>query len=148
MNKGYFGIGVFHPKTEYNIGTLWRSADIFGASFIFTIGRRYKEQATDTTKAHLNIPLFHYLTFDAFYSNIPHDCRLIGVELDNNSVSISQFQHPNRAIYLLGAEDHGLSETVIKKCHNLVQIPGKSCLNVAVAGSIVLYDRINKLLLI
>lgn len=34
----YFAIGIYHPKTEMNMGTLWRSAYQLGASYIFTIG--------------------------------------------------------------------------------------------------------------
>lgn len=45
MNKHeYFGIGIYHVKNEENIGTLWRSANISGADFIFTIDRRYNGQ--------------------------------------------------------------------------------------------------------
>lgn len=52
MNKrGYFGIGIYNPKTETNMGTLWRSAYNFGADFIFTIGMRYKKMGSDTAKA-------------------------------------------------------------------------------------------------
>lgn len=142
--RGYFGIGIFNPKTEVNIGTLWRSAHILGASFIFTIGRRYKRQPSDTTLASNNIPLFNYENFDAFYKNMPTDCVLVGVELDEKSVPSAEFQHPKRCIYLLGAEDHGLSSEAISSCHQLVQLPGDKCLNVSVAGSLIMYDRIIK----
>ena len=62
--RGYFGIGVYHAKKDVNIGTLWRSAYIFGASFIFTIGRRFPKQASDTVKAFRHIPLFEYQTIE------------------------------------------------------------------------------------
>ena len=142
---GYFGIGIFNPKTETNVGTLWRSAHILGASFIFTIGRRYKRQATDTTFASNNIPLFNYENFEEFYKNMPTDCILVGVELDEKSIASNEFQHPKRCIYLLGAEDHGLSAEAILKCHKLVQLPGDKCLNVSVAGSLIMYDRVIKM---
>lgn len=44
MKKGYYGIGIYETKEETNVGTLWRSAQNFGADFIFTIGARYKTQ--------------------------------------------------------------------------------------------------------
>ena len=44
-------------------------------------------------------------------------------------------------MYLLGAEDHGLSNQAIEKAHFLIQFPSEKSLNVAVAGSIILYDR-------
>jgi tRNA G18 (ribose-2'-O)-methylase SpoU len=145
MNRGYFGIGVEHSKTEVNIGTLYRTALAFEASFIYTIGRRYKKQVSDTVKSYRHMPLYHYQTFDEFYKNIPYGCRLIGVENDSSATSIKHFVHPERAVYLLGAEDHGLTHRAREMCHHLVIIPGNQCLNVSVAGSIMLYDRINKL---
>ena len=38
LQQGYFGIGIQNGKTPENLGVLWRSAQNFGASFIFTIG--------------------------------------------------------------------------------------------------------------
>ena len=144
MEKGYCGIGVLNSKTEVNIGTLWRSAFIMGASFIFTIGKRYKKQASDTPKSWKHIPLYNYDTFDEFYKKMPYNCRLVGVEPDERSIPIKNYTHPERCIYLLGAEDHGLTNEALDKCHELIILPGDICLNVSVAGSIVLYDRITK----
>lgn len=144
MKRGYFGIGIFNGKTIENIGTLWRSANLMGASFIYTIGKRYKKQASDTMATHRHIPLYHYDTFEEFYKSIPYDCRLVGIELDQKSEPIKTFSHFERCIYLLGAEDSGLSNEALSKCHKLIQLPGEHSMNVAVAGSIVMFDRINK----
>lgn len=142
MNKrGYFGIGVFNSKTEQNIGTLWRSATILGADFIFTIGKRYRKQCTDTTKAPRHIPLFHYEDWDDFMKHVPYDCPVVGVEIDDRAVDLKSYQHRERCIYLLGAEDFGIPQTVLNRCVDVVRIPGDICYNVSVAGSIVMYDR-------
>ena len=143
-NRGFFGIGIQHTKTEQNIGTLWRSASIMGASFIFTIGKRYKKQASDTMQSWRHIPLYNYETFEEFYKAMPYDCQLIGVELDDKSEPIETFKHPERCIYLLGAEDNGLTKEAIDKCHKIVQLPGDYCMNVSVAGSIMMYDKLQK----
>ena len=142
--RGYFGIGIFNGKTIQNLGTLWRSADLLGASFIFTIGKRYKKQASDTMLTYRHIPLYTYETFNDFYNSLPYDCQLVGIELDSKSEYVAKFKHPERCIYLLGAEDNGLSAEAINKCHKLIQLPGRYSMNVAVAGSIVMYDRITK----
>lgn len=143
--RGYFGIGIYHPKTVENVGTLWRSAHSMGASFIFTIGRRYRTQASDTTKAWRSIPLFEHETFADFFAHIPKDCLLVGVEqAEGISEDLRLVAHPERAIYLLGAEDHGLPPEVMGKCHRVLEIPSTRCINVGVAGSIVLYDRLIK----
>lgn len=144
FERGYFGIGIYQTKNWLNVGTLWRTAHNLGAAFIFTIGTRYKKQASDTTTAMDSIPLVRYPTLEDFQRCRPIDCRLVGVEQAGGAVSLVTFEHPEKALYLLGAEDTGLPEAVIQKCQSLVQIPSKSCLNVAVAGSIVLYDRVAK----
>jgi len=141
-NRGYFGVGVWHAKNAENIGTLWRSAHNFGAAFIFTVGRRYKQQASDTTKAWRHVPLLHFEDIEALIAGLPFSCRLVGIELDDRAKPLAAYHHPERAVYLLGAEDHGLSEEMRRRCHDLIVIEGaERCLNVAVAGSLVMYQR-------
>jgi tRNA G18 (ribose-2'-O)-methylase SpoU len=67
--------------------------------------------------------------------------------MTQDAINLTEFNHPNRAIYILGAEDSGLPLEVEKACNKIVCIYGERSLNVAVAGSIVLYDRLNKRLL-
>ncbi len=143
--EGFCAIGVFRGKTEHNLGTLWRSAYILGASYIFTVDHRYQKQSSDVLKTWARIPLFHYKTFDELLKNIPYDCRLVGAELDENACMMGEFQHPKRAIYLLGSENDGLPQEIRNQCHFLVRLPGNSSLNVAVSGSIILYDRAVKM---
>jgi tRNA G18 (ribose-2'-O)-methylase SpoU len=143
--KGYYGVGILRGKTVENLDTLWRSADLFHAKFIFTTGKRYKQQASDTYQAFRRIPLYNYATFEDFYRNMPYNCPLAGIEIDKRSESIQTFIHPERCIYLLGSEDNGISKDAMGKCHRLVQLPGRFSLNVAVAGSLVMYDRLIKL---
>ncbi len=138
--KGYYGIGVYHTKTEANIGTLWRSAYIFGASFIFTIGKRYKRQRSDTCKTWNKIPLYHYTDLDDFKKHIPFTAMLIGIETSGEMIT-KRYSHPLCCIYLLGAEDQGLPEKILKECNRIIRLPGKECMNVATAGSIIMYDR-------
>jgi tRNA G18 (ribose-2'-O)-methylase SpoU len=143
--RGYFGIGVWHAKTANNIGTLWRSAHNFGAAFIFTIGKRFPRQASDTTDARRHVPLYEYSDLDDLLAHLPFSCPLVGIEQAPWAKALPEFTHPERACYLLGAEDHGLSPEVMRRCHLIVEVPGAThCLNVATAGSIVLYDRLNK----
>jgi len=142
--RGYFGIGIYHGKTSENIGTLWRSANILGADFIFTIGKRYTKQCTDTMSTPKHIPLFHYSTWTDFMDHIPYDCPVVAIELDKRSVPLETYKHPERCIYLLGAEDSGIPKDVLCRCKDIVQLMGDRCMNVSTAGSIVMYDRLAK----
>lgn len=141
----YFGIGIYQPKTEDNLGTLWRTAHVYGASFIFIIDAKYKKKSDDVLKVWSKIPLFQYENLEAFLATVPYSCKLVGIEMDQTSLPIQSYKHPERAVYLLGAEDNGLPKKLKEKCHDLIVLPGERSLNVAVAGSIVVFDRINKL---
>ena len=91
------------------------------------------------------MPYFHYNTFEDFYEHLPKGAMLVGVELTDDAVDLETFNHPRRCVYLLGAEDHGLSKKAIEKSHHLIKFKSEMSLNVSVAGSIVMYDRgINK----
>jgi len=143
MQRGYFGIGIYHPKTTENVGTLWRSAHNFGADFIFTVGARYHKQPSDTTKAWRHVPLYHYSTMDDLKAHMPHGAELVFVEQSEGAADLSEFRHPEGAVYVLGAEDYGVPEEEMRGFRK-VAIATPMCINVAVAGSIVLYDRKSK----
>jgi len=140
--RGYFFVGVYCPKAEVNVGTLWRSALQLGAMGIFTIGRRYKKQPSDTQNASLHIPLYNYADMDEFKMHRPVGAVLVGIEMGGRS--LSGYVHPQNAIYLLGAEDNGLPKIVADHCNHIVSLDsvGPNSFNVAVAGSIVMYHRV------
>jgi tRNA G18 (ribose-2'-O)-methylase SpoU len=140
--RGYAEIGVYHPKKDVNIGTLWRSAYQLGCCGLFTIGRRYQHQASDTTKAWRHMPLRHFLTLDEWQAALPLGVTVIAIEM--GGTLLHTFKHPERAIYLLGAEDHGLPESVLAQCqeHVAIEAMRTDSYNVAVAGSLVLYHRL------
>ncbi len=142
--RGYFGMGIENTKKGHNIGTLWRSAYAFGASYIFTIGNRYSHQPSDTPCAWRHIPLIQFPDLPTFQKAIPFDCMVIGIEYAKTAVELRRFAHPARAVYLLGAEDWGLSQEAMAICEKIVRIPCDYCLNVATAGSIIMYDRSQK----
>ena len=141
MKRGYYGIGIYYGKNTINVGVLWRTAANFEADFIFTVGKRYQKQISDVTKAWRHIPLYTYEDDEDFLKHIPRDCKLIGIEITDTAVDLKDYKHPERCIYLLGAEDHGISKIILEKCNDIVQIKSTLSMNVAVTGGIVMYDR-------
>jgi rRNA methylases len=139
--RGYFEIGIYRSKTAPNLGTLWRSALQLGAAGIFVIGQRYKLQPSDVFRSWRHIPLRQFDTFEQFLDARPHDCPIVGVEM--GGTTLTEYRHPQRAIYLLGAEDHGLPNRVRDQCQAIVSLEalGPLSYNVAVAGSLVMYHR-------
>lgn len=139
--RGYWGIAVYRPKTTVNVGTLWRTAHILGASFLATIGARYDRQPADTLNSTKHLPLFEYLTFEDFKKGLPRGCTLVAAEMTENAIQLDSFSHPQRVCYLLGAEDDGIPAKIISQCHATIKLRGERSLNLAVAGSIVMYHR-------
>ena len=139
-----FAIGIINTKTPENLGTLWRSAYNFGASMVFTIGKRYKKQCTDTFNTFKQIPLIHYEDYKDFVEHMPYSWEPIVVEIDDSAQSIVEFNHPREAVYILGGEDCGVPREVLQRVKRKIFIPTNRCLNVAVTGSIVMYDRAAK----
>lgn len=157
--KGYFGIGVEGLSKPLNAGNLFRSAQAFGASFLFTVGASYAERAGrggaerppvemsrralrgggDTSDAAGRVPLYAFP--DAGAMVLPRGCALVGVELLDEAVDLPSFRHPPRAAYILGPERDSLSGPVLERCAHVVRIPTAFCVNVAMAGAIVMYDR-------
>ena len=141
---GYFGIGIYQVKNSQNVGMLWRSAYQLGAAFLFTTGTSYKPQSDDVFKSWLRVPLFRYETIEQMIESAAYSCLVVGVEMGGEA--LPDFVHPERAVYLLGAEDGGLPTEIAARCHRLVSIPAVrvASYNVAVAGTLVMYDRMVK----
>lgn len=140
--RGYFGIGVEGLSKPMNAGNLFRSAQAFGASFLFTIAAAYPQRGalSDTSRSGRAVPLYAYPDAEALA--LPGGCRLVGVEFRDDAEVLPSFRHPIQAAYVLGPERGALSPALIARCDHVVKIPTAFCINVATAGAIVMYDRL------
>lgn len=142
-SRGYFGIGSEGISKPANVGALLRTAHAFGASFCFSVAAGYDSQQgrlADTAATPLHVPFWRYPTVDAM--TLPQGCALVGIELLEDAVDLPSFRHPLNAAYVLGPERSGLSPELLARCRHVVRIPARFALNLAVAGAIVLYDRL------
>ena len=72
---------------------------------------------------------------------------LVAVELADDATSLFDAEYPERPCFLLGAEIGGIPEELLAEAELVVQIPQWGlvpCLNLAVAGSLVVYDHLAK----
>lgn len=143
--RGYFGIGAERISKALNLGNLMRSAHGFGASFTFTIGASYAalEARADTSKSSQHLPHYNWSTPADLV--LPAGCRLVGVELLDEAIDLPSFHHPRCAAYVLGPERGALSPELVNRCDYVVRIPTSFCVNLAMAGAIVMYDRMRSL---
>lgn len=142
MMRGFFGVGAEEISKPMNLGALMRTAHAFGASFFFTINAAPKVRdayRADTSRAFGHLP---YYAFDSVEQVLlPKGCALVGVELLDDAVDLPAFRHPQAAAYVLGRERGSLSPALVARCGHTVKIPTRFCLNVGLAGALVMYDR-------
>lgn len=139
--KGYFAIGAERSSKALNLGNLMRSAHAFGAAFTFTVGATYRalEARADTSKGSQHLPHYNWESGDEMV--LPQGCQIVGIELIDEAIDLPSFRHPLKAAYILGPEMGNLSESLLHRCDYTVKIPTRFCVNVAMAGAIVMYDR-------
>ena len=114
--RGYFGIGLEGISKQYNAGNIFRTANAFGASFVFTISASYNREVAkgaDTSDALGQIPFYEFPTLNDVV--LPRDIKVVGVEIDDNSIELPSFHHPANAVYIFGPEKGDLSKKV-KAC--------------------------------
>ena len=139
--RGYFGIGVEGVSKAMNVGNMYRSANAFGASFVFTVAAIYDDDpASDTSDASGQVPFYRFESVETLL--LPEGCTLVGIELHDDAVELPSFRHPRCAAYVLGMERMGLSDDIISCCEHLIQIPTRFSINLASAGAVVMYDRL------
>ena len=141
--KGYFGIGIEGPSKAVNVGTLFRTAHAFGASFVFTVRAQYNPRdgsASDTSDTPGAVPTYHFADLPAFH--LPLGCRLVGVEIADDAIDLPSFRHPRQAAYIVGSEREGLSPEMQMLCDYVVKIPTRFSVNLGVAGALIMYDRL------
>ena len=141
--RGYFGIGVEGVSKSANVGALLRTAHAFGAAFCFTAGAGFDARAAraaDTSDTRSHVPLWRFDSVELLA--LPAECVLVGVELLPEAAELPSFRHPLNAAYVLGPERSGLSAAMLARCRHTVRIPTRFALNLAVAGALVLYDRL------
>jgi len=140
-NRGFSCIGLHMPKTGYNIGSALRAASCYDVSIVAKTGNRYRDSSTDTTKGYKHIP---FIQTDDLFSVIPRDCVPVAVEFIEDSTSIINYVHPERAFYIFGPEDGSIRKDIIERCRDTIYIPTKVCMNLAATVNVVLYDRMAK----
>lgn len=141
--RGFFGIGVEGIHKPQNVGNLVRSAHAFGASFFFTITPSvdvHGIKQTDTSGAFDHVPYYEYDSVSTL--DLPKGCQLVAVEFLEDAIDLPSFRHPSTAAYVLGPEMGNVSPELLSRCDHVIKIPMKFCINVGVAGALVMYDRL------
>ena len=133
-----------------NLGTIMRSADAVGASGLILIGDCTDPYSVEAVRASMgavfNIQIIAcsesaFLKFAASWQG-----RIVGTAL-SASIDYRKAAYKRPLIMLMGNEQSGLTDNLMKACGQLIKLPmlGRSdSLNLAVATGIVLYETMSR----
>lgn len=132
---------------QANLGTLMRTCDAVGACIAVPDTPHYREAlAKGDTLGRGRQPCIHWVRTDKerwIDEQRAAGWWIVAVELAENAIALPRLEPAHvRTVVLLGHEWHGVPEEQVEAADACVEIPmvgtGAS-LNVAVAGSLVLY---------
>lgn len=141
--RGFAAIGLHNPKTPANVGGVLRAAHCYGAALVVIQGSRYHRVGTDVHAAYRHIPVLGPVNLR---ESIPFDCVPVAVDLVDGATPLHEYQHPERAFYVFGAEDATLGAATLGWCRDVIYVPTAGCMNLAACVNVILYDRMAKAL--
>jgi len=140
-------IAAWNITKEHNVGSLVRTAHAVAAEEVVLVGdREWNVEAARTAELYTKVTqLSDAAAFRRYLEEKKWD--LVAVELDPRAINLFDAEYPQRPCFLLGAELGGIPADLLNDAKLIVQIPQWGLvpsLNLAVAGSIVLYDFLTK----
>lgn len=140
-------IAGWNTSKEYNVGSLVRTAHAAAAQEVILVGEReWNVEAAKTSELYTDVTILP--DAEAFLQHLAdRRMQLVAVELDPRSVNLFDAEYPDRPCFVVGGERETLPEVLLDAAELIVELPQWGlvpCLNLAVAGSIVLYDFLGK----
>lgn len=152
-------------RSIQNVGAILRTAECLAVNEVWATGYTPNlETSTDGSNApllphvraklnkHLHVSALgaetlvnfhHHDNIEALLDGYKSDgFRIVGLEQNERSISLPDYQAPTKLVLLLGEEVHGLTPELINQCDDLIEIPmfgQKESYNVSVATGIALY---------
>lgn len=150
-------------RSTHNVGSIFRTAEGLGVSRIILSGYTpYPRIDNDSRLPHISEKLTSQIHKTALgaESLVPFEYRsevpieklksegysIVGLEIDDRSIPIYDFDAPEKMALLLGEEVSGIDDDHLNQCDFTVEIPmkgKKESFNVSVAAGIAIYELTN-----
>ena len=154
---------LYNIRSAHNVGSIFRTSDGAGVEQLYLVGPtplpvdRFGRDVAEIKKTSLgaseNIPWKHVGT--AASESLDETLALIkelqtegwtvvAVEQQADSVSVYDFEVPEKVVYVLGHEVDGVPQVIMEACDQVVEIPMvgmKESLNVSVTAGIILFKQ-------
>lgn len=146
-------------RSTHNIGSIFRTCEGFGVKKIIISGcSPYPKLPNDKRLPHIYEKLTNQIHKTALgaenmvcfeYQNTPdlaslkmNGYRIVGLEQNKRSINLVDYKKPEKIALLLGEEVHGIEDSLLDKCDDIIEIPmvgKKESFNVSVAAGIALF---------
>lgn len=147
-------------RSTHNVGSIFRTAEGFGVSKIICSGYTpYPRTANDPRLPHLADKItrqihktalgaeemvpFEQVDAPGFATLREEGYRIVGLEQDERSHILPNYETPEKIVLLLGEEVNGIESELRNVCDDFIEIPmrgEKESFNVSVAAGIALYQ--------
>lgn len=140
-----------NPKYPHNMAGVIRACSCWGIPTLLWTGDRVVPEQMDRLPREERMKGYkdvHWQQTDRPFDLLPPGTIPVCIELVENSVPLTTFEHPKNAAYIFGPEDGSVRQVVRRFCHHFVHIPTHHCLNLSQAVNMVLGHRrmINQLM--
>lgn len=148
MNKQYVSIGLINPKSPENVHSVMRAAGNFRVNSVFYTGERYSK----AIKLNPNAPNLARKVAEAvqltqvkcLLESVQLDMKIVCIEFAENALPLTEYIHPENALYIFGPEDNTIDQEIINRADAVVYVPTIGCMNLSATVNVVLYDRLAK----
>lgn len=152
---------VNNVRSAINVGSLLRTADGLGIKNVYLCGitpyprypgdNRIPHESQSVTARIVKTSLgaektvnwqYHKDTLSLIGNLKSKGCRILALEQTVNSINLSDYKPPKKAVLIVGNEVNGLEPEILAVSDDVVQIPmkgAKESLNVSAAAAIAMY---------
>ena len=131
---------------DFNMGTVIRNANAFGASKVYFIGKRKWDRRGAVGSYHYT-DFIHISTVEELLLLKEEGYSFIGLDNVKNSVPMEKFSWPRKTLMIFGEEGNGITPEVLSVCDHIVAITqygSVRSLNAGTASGIAMFDYTNK----
>jgi tRNA G18 (ribose-2'-O)-methylase SpoU len=135
-------------RSLFNIGSLFRSADVFNVAQIYLCG--YTATPPNDKIGKVALGAENFVPWEKYYQThllIPklkkQGIKIYALETGSETKNLTTFKPQFPCAIIVGNEVKGISKKVLSQADAIISIPmhgQKESLNVAIAGSIALYE--------
>ena len=142
-----FHVAIENLAHDFNIGSIIRTANAFGAKAIHIVGRkRWNRRGAMVTDRYQHV-VYHSDAQDLRAWADDVGLVIIGVENGANAQAIETSALPSQCVLLFGQEGSGLSEDAIAVCDQIVaitQFGSTRSINVGAAAAIAMHTWVTQ----